>query len=163
MTPRTMIPHTMVPRKTLAEHVQDLPADLYYIIFDYTLTLDGHMGIQHYAMITKKWKPPVQLQINRATRAKVAEKFYRDSFFTIRSGHYVDLLSLFFGRLSEEHASMITRVGRANLHAVPEQKQADYIRMCIWRGRNPQIRREMWDMLEETERVREKARRDKFW
>ena len=93
----------MAQNKTLAEFVQGLPAKLYNKILEYTLTID-----EDEVVIDENWKPPVQLQINRATRAEVAEKFYRDTEFVDRD-RFGNILPLFFERLSQEHASKITK------------------------------------------------------
>lgn len=137
----------MAQSKTLAELVQDLPAELYNNILDYTLAID-----EDTAVITKDWKPPVQLQIDRATRAEVTEKFYRDTVFTYRdSGFNNHIPSLFFGVLCEKHASMITkfRVPGYPMYEKGTPRGDYFIGIQLEPGRYPDVRRQIWKTLED--------------
>lgn len=64
-----------VTTEELLEGLQTLPQELYDMIFDLTLAYDFNAGPR---ILERKYKPPVQLQINRKIRAEFAEKYYGD-------------------------------------------------------------------------------------
>lgn len=78
---------------TLAELVQDLPAELYNNILEYTLTTDEdevtidkseYFGISRNVKVANRladYQPPKQLQINRATRTAVMKMYYSSTRF----------------------------------------------------------------------------------
>lgn len=132
----------MAESKTLAELVQDLPAELYNNVLEYTLTID-----EDEVVIDKNWKPHARLQINRATRAHVAKKFYQDTEFTDWD-EVGSLLPLFFGTLSEEHASMITKIRLGDCVLFEQGTgRGDYlIELFTQLGRESDARRELWEL-----------------
>lgn len=66
--------HSSLPAfAELKQRLEDLPPELYDRIFDLTFAAKSgpHLISQHY-------KPPVQLQVSRATRQRFAEAYYQE-------------------------------------------------------------------------------------
>ncbi|KAK4494796.1 hypothetical protein PRZ48_014152 [Zasmidium cellare] len=80
----------------LAEHIQDLPPELFDMILDFVLTPSQ----THPSLIA--YKPPVQLQISRSTRATFAARFYPLTTFTVPCKSY-DLMAYFCDSLPDTH------------------------------------------------------------
>ncbi|KXS95453.1 hypothetical protein AC578_4727 [Pseudocercospora eumusae] len=90
---RTSVAMSSAP--TLEERIQTLAQELQDMIFDFTVSFDP--GV---ITIDDKWKAPWQLQINRATRAKISKTYYGRFSFRISSrcdsvvmfGRWLDML-----------------------------------------------------------------------
>ncbi|CAK3953891.1 Hypothetical predicted protein [Lecanosticta acicola] len=66
---------------SLTERVQALPAELFNRVLDYTFTLSPSNN--DIVEVTKAYKPPAILQIDRASRAKLMGRYYDDKIFTL--------------------------------------------------------------------------------
>lgn len=60
-------------------HLEDLPPELYDKIYNDVFTAD-----QSQRLITPEFRPPIQLQVSKATRAKFAQSYYSKSRFEVR-------------------------------------------------------------------------------
>ena len=88
----------------LARFVQDLPAELYYMILDHVATPDESTTI----VIDKHYQPPSALQINRKTREQYAKAYYgSDAVF-----QFLDPVSFisFMANIKAEHYRLIKQV-----------------------------------------------------
>ncbi|KAK4618206.1 hypothetical protein CLAFUW4_12074 [Fulvia fulva] len=73
------------PMDELRGRIQGLPQELYDMIRDFTLTLDTSENGN--ITINRDYKPPVQLQIDSATRNKIAQEYYANTTFTFFKLH----------------------------------------------------------------------------
>ncbi|KAI5363358.1 hypothetical protein Slin15195_G107440 [Septoria linicola] len=78
----------------LRERVQNLTPELFDMIFEFVLSIN-----ESKIEITSQYRPPVQLQIDRASRNRVAEEYYRKTVSGgLRLRQYYSLQSRFFDR-----------------------------------------------------------------
>lgn len=107
--PETDQPVTMehvAEMRTLGDCVQSLPQELQDMILDFTVAITPAN-----VHIDEHYKPPVQLQINRATRSKAAATFYSDlsSRFEPVEGPSRPYMLKWIKSLSSENGSMVFR------------------------------------------------------
>lgn len=101
-TPQTSI--TMAQR-TLAEFVQDLPAELYNEILDLTLAVDTDA-----VTLDNNYKPPVQLQIDRFSRKVNARRYYRNTIFTINRFQDFRMSAKLLASLPKKHVKLVKTI-----------------------------------------------------
>ena len=89
----------------LSQRVQDLPPELFNMVLDYTtLTMDDEV------VIAKDMKIPVGLHINRAVRAAIAEKFYRNTIFVLPTSSRPSDLRKWLESMSANHLRAIRTI-----------------------------------------------------
>ncbi|KXS99297.1 hypothetical protein AC578_6726 [Pseudocercospora eumusae] len=91
--------------KTLADRIQALAQELQDMIFDRTIAIEPTT-----VHITRAYKAPWQLHINRVTRNLVAENYYKGCIFVWRSGPEVDTCRRWLKSLPVAHHAMIRKI-----------------------------------------------------
>lgn len=110
-----------VDLEDLAQRVQDLPAELYDMVLEYTFTA-GRERIE----ITPAYKPPPQLQVSRTTRDLFAKHYYtRARFFA----PVWKTIKAFVRSLSIAHIIMLSG------EEVPDPEDDDLLTRNEWRAR----------------------------
>ncbi|GIZ41631.1 hypothetical protein CKM354_000493000 [Cercospora kikuchii] len=101
--------HTMTPiiktheeqAAELRQRMHNLPTELFNDIYDLVMTPD-----ETEVKLDRKYKPPIQLQIDRLCRKRFSEKYYKLTHFTVpwlNPGRLVSWLT----RLTEEHRASV--------------------------------------------------------
>lgn len=67
---------------SLRDLLESLPQELYEQIYNETFTIDSSLHQEIH--INKSWRPPLLLQVNRASRAKILHSYYSSHTFVVR-------------------------------------------------------------------------------
>ncbi|CZT23005.1 uncharacterized protein RCC_08713 [Ramularia collo-cygni] len=65
------IPMTPITTKALRNGLESLPQEMYDMIYNHVFHIEPHSEV-----ITKAYKPPIQLQISSKTRARAMQSYY---------------------------------------------------------------------------------------
>lgn len=91
-----------VDLEDLAQRVQNLPAELYDMVLEYTFTAD-----EERIEITLAYKPPAQLQVSRATRELFAQDYYTTTRFVVPVWAHPMVVDRFVTSLSMAHVKLL--------------------------------------------------------
>ena len=103
--PNTPQASTNMAQRTLAECVQGLPAELFNYVLDLTLTINADTFT-----LDNNYKPPVQLQIDRASREEIAETYYGETTFIINRFRDFSKSAKFVESLPTEHVKLVKTI-----------------------------------------------------
>lgn len=97
--------NTSIPTDVLAAFVQNMPAELFNNILEYTLELDTPKAL----VIDEIYRPPKQLQINSEGRQEIAAKYYSNTIF-VHTEETRDIFEKWLKSLPASHFEQIARV-----------------------------------------------------
>ena len=99
--------------RDLAQRVQDLPAELYDMVLEYTFAAD-----EDRIVITDSYKPSKLLHVNRATRDLFAKNYYICTRFFIPVWEHLRTIDRFVTSLSIDHVNLLAGSMSTPLRAV---------------------------------------------
>lgn len=108
--------------KSLAELVQDLPVEIFDMVYGLTFTTNSSL-----VEIDGAYKPPSCLQVNQETRARVARPYYSTSNFRID----LILLPKWINRLSPDHSTMLNHVRVSGIYPPLEEWSKEWLYLKV--------------------------------
>lgn len=94
----------------LAGHIQNLPPELYNIIYDFTFSVSA--GEQQ-VTIDKAYRSPARLQVDSTSRRAFAEPYYKTSTFHVQDTSLVKVRNIcrhWLASLRKEHHSLLRHI-----------------------------------------------------